>query len=266
MLVSTDSSEAQYLLSILHEPTFYKNVDDVYAGSQDPYKNFVVRLVIAIGMQKLDTTFAGLADSYYLSALPYLEGAIRPLDLGTLQCFALICQYSTITPTRTAAFWITALAARICQELGITDESTIGVDRNGNPLPILEVDMRRRLYWVFISNEFGLAHSLGRVSAFGNSHEEVNVKLFLEIDDQYITNDKVLTTVKSHKKLTAVHFMKMRLLQLEVRRKLYLKKAFTPKNDQDPWFAQMEAKMKNWLESSPKDSKGYGYLPIWYAR
>ena len=38
-------------------------------------------MVIAISRQKLDTVYSGLADSYYLAALPFLSGAIKPMDL-----------------------------------------------------------------------------------------------------------------------------------------------------------------------------------------
>ena len=45
---------AQYLLPVLHEPSFSNHMRDVYSGSQDPHKNFTLRMVIAISMQKLD--------------------------------------------------------------------------------------------------------------------------------------------------------------------------------------------------------------------
>ncbi len=64
--------------------------DDVYAGSQDPHKNFSVKMVIAISMQKLGTQYSGLADSYYLAAMAYMEDVIRPKDLKTLQCLVLV--------------------------------------------------------------------------------------------------------------------------------------------------------------------------------
>ncbi len=86
----------------LHEPSYAKDMQDVYDGSTDAYQNFVVRMVLAISMQKLDPQYAGLADSYYLAAMPFLEDVVRPKDLKTLQCLVLIAQYSLLTPTRTA--------------------------------------------------------------------------------------------------------------------------------------------------------------------
>ena len=46
------------------------------------------------------------------------------------------------------------------------------------------------------------------------------------------------------KKWIAVHFFKMRMLQLEIRRTLYLRKRPEPRSDTDPWFIQMDAKLQ----------------------
>ena len=246
------SPTAQLLLPVLHEPTFDTVVDGVYQGSTRPYENFTTRMVIAISMQKLNSKWAGLADSYYLAALPFLAAAIKPMNIGTLQCFALIAQYSMVTPTRTASFWVVGLATRLCQALGITDEATISTNEHGIAYNVLEVDLRRRLFWIITSMEFGLAHSLGRPSALTIAHDCINVKEFIAVDDNFITPSGVLPgSPLSKKKLIAIHFFRMRLLQAEIRRKLYLKKRPTPLNDDDPWFQVMEKKLKKWLESIP---------------
>ena len=262
----TDGTLAQYLLPVLHEPSFHEVVLHVFQGSIDAYENFTLRMVIAISMQKLDTQYAGLADSYYLAALPFLEEAIQPMNLGTLQCFALIAQYSMVTPTRTASLWVVGLAVRLCQSLGITDESTIAVSIDGLPLDVLEVDLRRRLFWIIVSFEFGLAHSLGRPSAWAVTHDHIDVHFFCPVDDRMISRSGIVSgSPPSMKKRIAIHFFKMRLFQSEIRHKLYLKKRPFPKNDHDPWFVQMEAKLNDWVSSSPKNDEGSGLSEIWYV-
>ncbi|OQV06262.1 Fungal Zn2-Cys6 binuclear cluster domain-containing protein isoform 2 [Cladophialophora immunda] len=224
-LVEIYMAKAQYMLPLLHEPSFRKELQAVYDGSRDPTLNFQVRLVVAISMQKLDKQYAGLADSYYLAALPFLTGAVQKMDLSTLQCFALIAQYSLLTPTRTAAYWVVGIAARLCQELGLCEEETIHRPPSGARPNALEVDMRRRLFWIITSMEYGLAHSLGRPSAFGVTVDNINVNFFELCDDKYISADGLLP---GHhpimKKCISIHFFKMRLLQAEIRRTLYLKK------------------------------------------
>lgn len=257
--------KAQYALPLMHEPTFRSDVDLVYKGSTDPTLNFQVRLVIAISMQKLESQWAGLADSYYLAALPYLSDAVCKMDLSTLQCFALIAQYSLLTPTRTAAYWVVGLAAKLCQGLGLCDEATIEKPPSGAPPNVLEIDMRRRLFWIITSMEYGLAHSLGRPSAFGVSVDNINVKFFELCDDKFITSEGLLP---GHhpimKKCISVHFLKMRLLQAEIRRTLYLKKRPTPTSENDPWFSRMLMRIDDWVQNSPKNDEGSGLDAAWF--
>ncbi|KAJ9194219.1 transcriptional regulator family: Fungal Specific TF [Paecilomyces variotii] len=256
---------AQYMLPTLHEPSFRQDVEDVFNGCDDPCKNFQLRLVIAISMQKLSTAYAGLADSYYLAALPFLEPSLRRMDLGSLQCLVLIAQYSLLTPTRTAAYWVVGVAVKLCQDLRLTEESTITRSPTGEPLNALEIEMRRRLFWIVTSMEYGLSHSLGRPSAFCISHDHIDVKFFELVDDRFITPEGVLPGAKPVlAKCIAIHFFKMRLLQAEIRRTLYLKKRETPVNDEDPWFTQMLAKLDDWVASCPKNDGGSGLSEKWF--
>lgn len=263
-LVEIYMAKAQYMQPLLHEPLFRQDIQAVYRGATDATLNFQLRLVIAISMQKLDTHYAGLADSYYLAALPYLESAVRKKDLSTLQCLALIAQYSVLTPTRTASYWVVGLAARLCQELGLCDEKTIKEWPSGTQLNILEIDMRRRLFWIITSMEYGLAHSLGRPSAFGVTVDHIDVGFFELCDDRYITPTGLLAGHQPvMKKCISVHFFKMRLLQAEIRRTLYLNKRERPLNDQDPWFSKMQWKLDQWVANCPKNDEGSGLSEAW---
>ncbi|KAI9796497.1 MAG: hypothetical protein M1833_006165 [Piccolia ochrophora] len=250
---------AQFLFPTLHEPSFRKDVDDVYQGSTDPYQNFLLRMVIAISMQKLDIQYAGLADSYYLAALEYLEAAVRPLNLGTLQCFALIGQYSLLTPTRTAIYYVIGLATRLCQQMGLDQEKTVA-HANLNPI---EKDLRRRVFWIITSMEYALSHALGRPSSIAT--DPIDVDFFEPLDDEYITAEKLLPATRSPKKIIAIHFLKMRILQAEVRRTLYQKRRPEPRNDKHPWFSTMELKLEQWKSSSPRNDQGSGLTHSWFT-
>ncbi|KAL6718094.1 hypothetical protein ACLMJK_004180 [Lecanora helva] len=265
-LVENFNRKAQYMWPTLHEPSFLQVVTNVYTGSTDPYENFTLRMVIAISMQKLSTQYAGLADAFYLAALQYLESAVRPMNVGTIQCFALIAQYSLLTPTRTAAYWVVGMAARLCQELGITEEATIEPKDDGKlQSNAIDIDMRRRLFWVITSMEFGLAHSLGRPSAFGTTFDHIDVGFFETVDDRDITPAGVVpNSPKSIKKCIAIHFFKMRLLQAEIRRMLYLKRRPEPNSDRDPWFQYMMAKLNEWRQSAPRNDEGSGLSEKWF--
>jgi hypothetical protein len=243
---------AQYLSPTLHEPTFAKDLQEVYDGSTDPYKNFVLRMVLAISMQKLDAQYSGLADSYYLAAMAYMEDVIRPKDMRTLQCLVLVAQYSLLTPTRTAIYYIVGLATRLCQQLGLSEEKTITQGVSMGLVNPIQLDMRRRLSWIVLSMELGLAHSMGRPNAFATGEDHFDVGFFEMVDDELITKDGILPGPVSEKKEVAIHFLRMRLLQAEMRRVLYQKKRPEPKNEDHPWYTEMDKKLKDWLDASPQ--------------
>lgn len=262
--VLTACRSVQPMYPALHEPTFAKDVEEVYAGRGNDYQNYILRMVIAISLQKMDQQYAGLADSYYLAALKYMHSVVRPMDLKTLQCFALVAEYSLLTPTRTAIYYIMGLAVRLVQALGIHEEKTIMRGKGGANADFLEVDMRRRLFWCVFVMECGLNHALGRPVSLATGQEHLDVGWFETCSDEYITPQGVLPGAQpTLKKWICIHFFKMRLLQLEIRRKLYLQKRPTPENDQDPWFQQMNAKLEAWRDASPDNDAGSGLNKAW---
>ncbi|KAI1347602.1 hypothetical protein F5Y01DRAFT_294593 [Xylaria sp. FL0043] len=247
-LIEVFHQRAQVFTPALHEKILAKALEDVYVGSHDPYQNFIVRLVMAISMQKLDSNYAGLADSYYLAAMQYYEAVVRPKDLKTLQCLVLIGQYSLLTPTRTAVYYVVGLATRISQQLGLADEKTISLGAS-DPLSL---DMRRRLSWIVSNLELGLSHSMGRPNGFAKTDDLMDIKWFETVPDANISENGITPGPPDEKKLVAIHFCKMRLLQAEIRRTLYEMKRPEPRNAHHPWFTSMEAKMDQWLRSSPE--------------
>ncbi|RKF56970.1 Transcriptional activator protein acu-15 [Erysiphe neolycopersici] len=250
-LVEVFNKKAQYLTPTLHEPSLKKDILDVYDGSSDPYQNFVIRMVLAISLQKLNSEYAGLADSYYIAAIEFLEEVIRPKDLKTLQCLVLVAQYSLLTPTQTAIYYVIGLATRICQQLGLTEEKTITQGLSLGLVDPIQLDLKRRLAWIVLSMEYGLAHSMGRPNSFAPGQHEIGIKFFEPKDDKYITTEGILPGPVSEKKIVAIHFLRMRLLQAEIRRKLYQMKRPEPKNENHPWFAEIQQILKNWVEASP---------------
>jgi hypothetical protein len=260
--------KVQPLYPALHEPTLEADIEAVYNEDMEstPYQNFVARMVISISLQKMDTQYAGLADSFYLAALKYLEPCVRPMDLSTLQCFALMAEYSLLTPTRTAIYYVVGIAVRLAQALGFHEEKTITRGRDGNRADPLEIDMRRRLFWCIMVMEFGLSHALGRPAILATDQEHFDVNWFETCEDKYITKEGIdPAATPTLKKWITIHFFKMRLLQLEIRRKLYRSKQAEPRDDSDPWFQQMDAKLEVWRDSSPNKDEGIGFDKRWFT-
>lgn len=230
----------------------------MFAGDTDLYKLFVVNMVVAISLQKLGG-YAGLPDSYYLSAMRHFEDVVRPKDLKTLQCLVLIGQYSLLTPTRTAIYYVIGLATRICQWMGLGDEKTIGLGVS-DPQTL---DMRRRLSWIVTTQELGVAHVMGRPNGLAKGDDHTDVNFFETVVDEDITPEGVRPGPPCPKKVVAIYFCRMTLLQAEIRRVLYEKKQPQPAHETHPWFAQMEQKLKDWLDSCPEQPS---WCRPWYGR
>lgn len=228
----------------------------MFAGDTDPYKHFVVNMVVAISLQKMGK-YAGLPDSYYLNAMRRFEDVVRPQDLKTLQCLVLIGQYSLMTPTRTATYYVTGLATKICQQMGLGDESTIAVGQ----FDPRTVDLRRRASWIVTTQEFGLAYTMGRPNGFAKADDFMNVKFFDTASDEDITPEGIRSGRPCERKKVAIHFCKMRLLQAEIRRVLYEKKRPEPVHEAHPWFLQMEQKLKGWFDACPEQP---AWCKPWY--
>lgn len=242
--------KCQIFWPALHEQTLHTQVEEVYNGDNDTFKSFIIRMVFAISMQKLDTQYAGLADSYYQAAMKHFQEVVRPKDLKTLQCLVLVGQYSLITPTRTPIYYVIGLATRICQQEGLTEEATITTGYNLNPQLI---DLRRRLVWIIATMEFGLSYYMGRPIGLAKGDDRMDVDFFATVDDEFITPEGIKEAPPSLNKQLAVHFYKMRLYQAEIRRALYEKKRAEPNDDSHHWFQNMEAKLKGWQDSTPSD-------------
>ncbi|KAM0343867.1 hypothetical protein ACHAPU_008136 [Fusarium lateritium] len=238
----------QLFWPVLHEKDLLQDLDAVYDGDTDSYRLFIVRMLVAISLQKLDTQYAGLADSYYLAAMQLFEDVVRPKDLKTLQCLVLLGQYSLLTPTRMPIYYVIGLAARICQQEGLASEKTISA---GYDMDAKTVDMRRRIIWTVAGMEYGLAHSMGRPNNFATGDDRLDVEFFAAVEDENITDQGIQPGPPSEHKLVAIHFYKMRMCQAEIRRALYEKKKDEPRNDSHPWFASVEKMNKEWLDASP---------------
>ncbi|KAL9090367.1 MAG: hypothetical protein Q9159_001994 [Coniocarpon cinnabarinum] len=263
-LIQLYNIKVQSMYPLFHEASLPEFFDEYRRDSASAARSFIVLMIVAISVQRLETKYSGVADSFYLGALTYFEEVVRAMNFETLQSCILIGQYSLLTPTRTAAWYIVGLGVRLAQQLDLTDEETIGLNEYRQPDTPYNIDMKRRAFWAIVTMDYGLAHSLGRPASMATSVEHLNVKFFLRIDDEYIQRDKIHPGPFSIRKWIAMHFYKMRLLQLEIRRVLYLCRRPTPNNDADPWFKTMERKLKDWRHDSPNSDEGSGFGDSWF--
>lgn len=104
---------------------------------------------------------------------------------------------------------------------------------------------------------------LGRPSGFATMDGYVDVKFYEPVEDKFITKDGILPAPQSPKKLISMHFFRLRRLQAQIRQTLYQNPQPTPKDDTDPWFSEMNAKIESWKKAAPISDHGSGLTSDW---
>ncbi|KAJ6788016.1 hypothetical protein PWT90_01128 [Aphanocladium album] len=256
-LIEAFYQKTQLYWPVLHEKDFEKDVDAVYNGDTDPYRNFIVRIVFGVSLQKMEQ-YAGLADSYYIAAMRYFTDIVRLKDLKTLQCLILVAVYSLHTPARNPIYAVIGLAVRICQQEGFTEEKTITAGYNLNAKII---DMRRRIVWMVATLEYTLSHYMGRPSSFAKGGDRLDVDWFSTATDENITENGITSGSIDYRKTNTIHICKLRSLSCEIRRTLYERKRPEPVNDTHPWFQSMDKRLDEWVKTRPEE---IAWTKAWY--
>lgn len=76
-----------------------------------------------------------------------------------LQAILLLVWYSLLNPEKGSIWFLVGLATRTCVDLGFHNEHNSQVEQQAD---VLEVDMRRRLFWCTYKMDRLLSQSLGR--------------------------------------------------------------------------------------------------------
>lgn len=70
----------------------------------------------------------------------------------------MLIWYALLNPDKGSVWFLIGLATRTCVDLGFHNEHNAG----GEQLDVLELDMRRRLFWITYKMDRLLSASLGR--------------------------------------------------------------------------------------------------------
>ncbi|KAJ8124501.1 hypothetical protein O1611_g9139 [Lasiodiplodia mahajangana] len=206
-LIEVFHQRAQVFTPAIHEKILGDALEDVYAGSQDPYQNFVL-------LPRSDAVLRGRRSAEGPQDAP-VSRADRP-----------------ILATNTDANGRILCSRARDEDQPAAQPRRREDDQHGRRERPLTLDLRRRLSWI--------------------TDDIVDIKWFETVPDANITENGIIPGPPDERKLVAIHFCKMRLLQAEIRRTLYEMKRPEPRNAHHPWFADMEAKMEQWLRSSPE--------------
>ena len=141
------------------------------------------------------------------------------------------------------------LATRTCVDLGFHNEHNVQLDS----LDSLEIDMRRRLFWVTYKLDRLLSQSLGRPPAIPDGFINVPMPSHLHDVDIHPDHYGQLEGEGCSYKAVFIHTTRLRQLQSEILNNTYGTMNTAPPAEE--WFEEMFERLKEWLATSP-DPRG----------
>jgi hypothetical protein len=149
------------------------------AYNEDGFALFVLNMVYSIGALNLRLTDQGYRDvppeHFYISAMQHVASVREASSIVNLQALVLLVLYHLRSESRNGLWHLTGLAMRTVTDIGLHREAST---RN---LPLLETQLRRRLFWSVYALESILAGALGRPISLSDC--DIDQPLPLSIND-----------------------------------------------------------------------------------
>ncbi|WWD22211.1 hypothetical protein CI109_106702 [Kwoniella shandongensis] len=237
---------------IFHMPTLRLQVQSVCLGTGrcSPHDFCAVFHVLALAAAALTPrsplyhALKPLATTFWNAAQTYLGTALAHLSISRLQILLAHLRYLMFNPGGMSVWDLSGMAVRTAIDLGLHNEPA-GFNQRQARGP-LELDMRRRLFWVAYSTDRMLCLLLGRPTAISDTW--ISSSFPLPYDDELITADALLPGPTSPIKATVLHHFRVRLIQSEIHERLYSPNSPCPSRD---WFEHIAQKLKEWTDNCP---------------
>jgi hypothetical protein len=164
------------------------SIDDVSEGmndfaspayNEDGFALFVLNMVYSIGALNLrltDQNYRGVPpEQFYISAMQHVASVREASPIDNLQALVLLIVYHLRSESRNGLWHLTGLAMRTVTDIGLHREAST------RSLPLLEAQLRRRLFWSVYALESILAGALGRPMSLSDC--DIDQPLPLSIND-----------------------------------------------------------------------------------
>ncbi|KAL0931949.1 C6 transcription factor [Colletotrichum truncatum] len=192
---------ATCLIRVVHVPTFYELLDHVYEKSYDDYTTeehkFVGLLfaVMAVGCMyaNLDETAPPVAYKesvqegmkYYNTARRILQDITECRDLTSLQALLFMILFLQATSNLSGCYAFVGIALRSALRMGLHRFL------KHEQISIIEQEVRKRVFWVIRQMDIYVSAMLGFPLLL--NADDIDQPYPTEIDDEYITNEGILT-------------------------------------------------------------------------
>ncbi|KAL3295207.1 flavin-binding monooxygenase [Colletotrichum asianum] len=264
---------AQY--PFLHRPTYTEYEDAVMTACEngltpDPLKAFFVFMVTAVGALAVPFAGAPLPESLYTAAEDLFEHVLQLNSLETIQALLCCAMYSLRSPIGVSIWTLSGLAVRQCVELGLhRDIPWSKVESN-----TLKTEVRRRVFWCSYNLDRACAVTLGRPVSI--TDEDIDVALFLDIDDENITPTGFLAQARTSNLepatvvSSALHTIRLRRIWARMQRTIYRETHSVAPHRNSSSTQKFKDELRAWMGAAPEQlvegcaaNNAFG-SPEWY--
>ncbi|KAJ6071621.1 transcriptional regulator family: Fungal Specific TF [Penicillium canescens] len=250
----------------LHEPTFrawetmlVNESTGLERISPSSISLFFLNMVYAVGALLLpDLGYS--AERLYISALLYIDDILAYDNLEAVQAMLCCAIYSLRSSTGTSHWKVASLALRLCIDLGYHRNTK----HFAPPENILQVELRKRVFWCAYAMETQAAVMLGR--PLGVPYQEVDAEYPIDIDDLLIKDTGLVGAPRSSPSdvptnmTRAIHTFRIRRLLNRIYTCLYSKAdpRCSGKHDQQVDVKNIRAEIEKWRSEIPPTASHSG--------
>lgn len=271
---------------ILHSD-YIRSLHSQRASLVDPCQKSVLHLVYASAGRFLETTGeagAFFPERHHAAGMKHLEELLQCHDIRSAQVLILLAFYSLRAPTGPGAWTYIGLAMRTCIDLGLHRRTPT------NKYSILELEMRKRIFWTCYCLDRQISIILGR--PFSISDQDIDTELPLDIDES-VHDTAVLeaalaasdSTPKGQAPVAStslscfIHICRLRRIESRIQQSIYRVDEFSGATEME--VESFLLQLEEWKENIPSDARqhsadkpstetdtlvidGYGYYMVYF--
>ncbi|WVR06484.1 hypothetical protein IAU60_003515 [Kwoniella sp. DSM 27419] len=239
---------------IIHIPSLGKQLMKMREGTDVEESDvFVVMMVLALSTMASSRfvdppdELRACSETFHAEAMKHLDAVFEEQSYVGLQAILLLVWYSLLNPDKGSIWFLVGLATRTCVDLGYHNEHNAQVEQ----LDVLELDMRRRLFWCTYKMDRLLSLSLGRPPSIPDGF--INVPLSSAMHDIDIhPGDREIVGEPCSYKAVFLHTTKLRQLQSEILFQTYGVHGTTGRLPSEEWRLDCFDRLKTWLATAPE--------------
>ncbi|KAI9793277.1 MAG: hypothetical protein M1835_007348 [Candelina submexicana] len=221
MLCANALDDACALLRFVHQPSFYESLDRIYNTPLEQFTNEdnkflpLLYIVLALGCLFAKTEQSPLEKSGYESAIDYgfkffragrhLMDITDCRDLTSIQAVVFMIMFLQCSAKLSTCYSLIGIALRSSLRMGLHRS----VLANFNPI---EREIRKRVFWVIMKMDVYVGALLGLPRTL--SDDDVDQELPLEVNDEFITKEKILPMPEDQFSLVAATNAQVRLMRI----------------------------------------------------